>query len=585
MDGSCYATRSKHRKNGRVYEYAYIRYETWDPAKRRGRPRNLIALGRCEGLEEGRIETLASFLREWVRKDSPLPFEALRERFEGLTPTFKILCSRDFGLRMLIEQAWTHLGYKDAVAEIAADHAKADAMERAIFAMVLVQLVTPQSKRGIARWSGAEVFFPEGAGIKLGDLYDAMDVLFAGYETVELRFAERLRELGEAPVEFAQDTTTVSCRVRYDDVERAAVEAARQKRGEARRAAVVNEPPLRLRGKAKNKRNDLPQIVVEAIMGDNRMIVHHATHAGNASDKKLVKPTLKAMQRLGYKKVQWAADAGFNSAANRGHLRAASFEFVLSEGVTRTKVVQEALRRPGRYSPHPSRPEISFKCVVAKPKEEACPERLYIVRRNTLEERFRLHTIDRHCEKVQAILARGGTKAEDLLHHSTFKKYVRRSARRRDLKGRPAGRVILDRKAISKMRQLAGKSVIAVDDPDTHPLVSDDLYRLTGQLELVFRELKSTLDLGPVHHRRADRIEAHVMLGVMAQNIATWLRQHCGETLEGLRATFANLRVQEVETRGGTYWERTELEPRQRAVVEKLGLEVPPKRFTVAAAN
>lgn len=587
MAGSCYATRSTHKKqNGsRVYEYAYIRYEVWDPAKDRYQPRNLISLGRTEGLDDERVETLAEFVRDWVRKESPLPFEALKERFDGLAATFRIVCSRDFGLRLLVEQAWVHLGYKEAIATIACDHEKADVIERAIFGMVLAHVMAPQSKRSIARWQPSHLFFPEGAGIELKDLYGAMDVLFSDYKVVEQLFAARLRELGEEPTEFAQDTTTISCQVRYDDVERAAVEASRQEQGEAQRDAVVNDPPLRMRGHAKNKRSDLPQVVVEAIMGDNQLIVHHATHAGNTSDKTLVEPTLEAMKRLGFTQVLWASDAGFNSAENREHLRAAEYEFVSAEGIARTQVVKRVLQTPGRYSPHPDKPEVSFKCVVAKAGEDGDRERLYIIRRNELEEKFRLHTIERHLEKVEAALAKGGDEAEKLLHHPTFKKYVRRSSRQKDAKGKPRGPVILDREAVEQMKHVAGKSVIATDCLEAHPLFADDLYRITGEIELLFRDLKTGVEVGPIRHRRADRIHAHVMLAVMAYNIVTWLGRHSGHTLQGLRDLFSNLRVQEVMTAGGAYWERTELEPEQEAVFAKLGLEVPPKRFTVEVAD
>jgi len=44
---------SAHTKNGRTYEYAYIRYEVFDPRKERPQPRNLVALGRTDGLIGG----------------------------------------------------------------------------------------------------------------------------------------------------------------------------------------------------------------------------------------------------------------------------------------------------------------------------------------------------------------------------------------------------------------------------------------------------------------------------------------------------------------------------------------------------
>jgi len=572
---------------GRVYEYAYLRYEVWDERKGRLQPVPVASLGRTDRLDEERVDSLAQFLRDWLRKDSALPFEALQARFETAVPAFRILCSRGFGMRLLIEQAWRELGYADAVAEILEDSDKADRLERAIFAMIVVQLITPQSKRGMSTWAGteagSEVFFPEAQGLELNDLYRAMDHLEAGYGKVELKLSEKLRELGLAPTELAQDTSTVTCRIRYDDVERAAIEEERQARGEAVRDAVVNDPPLRMRGESKDKRNDLPQVVLEAILGDNGIIVHHATHAGNASDKNLVGPSAKALEQLGYKQVLWTFDSGFNSAKNRDALRAADFELVSSEGMARTAVVKRVLATAGRYSPHPTKPEVSFKCVVETATEESpARERLYIVRWNRFEEEFQLRTIERHLDKAKKALAAGGAKADDLLSHPTYKKYVRRDARTKDADGNPAGPVLVDREAVEHMKLLAGKSVIATDALDAHPLFADDLYRLTAELERVFRVLKSTIRVRPVRHRSAHRIRAHVMLAVMAHNIGAWLALKSGLTLEALQRLFANLRVQQVQAGSATYWERTELEPEQEDVLIKLGFTAPPKCFTVS---
>ena len=147
--------------NGEVHEYAYLRYEVWDEGKGRLQPVSVAALGRTERLDERRVDALGGFLREWLRKDSPLPFEALKERLEVAEPAMRILCSRDFGLRFLVEQAWRELGYKDVIAGLAPEGALAEKFEIAVFAMVLVQLIAPQSKLGMTTWAGAEVFFPE----------------------------------------------------------------------------------------------------------------------------------------------------------------------------------------------------------------------------------------------------------------------------------------------------------------------------------------------------------------------------------------------------------------------------------------
>lgn len=586
-----HVARSRARlKSGEEVQYAYLRYSVWDETKGRYQPKQLASLGRTSQIDDERLGSLESFLKEWLKKDSDLPFEALQERFKAAEPAFRILCSRDFGLRWVVEQAWEELGYKEALAELAEETAHEFRADIAIFAMVLVQLVSPRSKRGAARWKGAHVFFPEGEALEYRHLYAAMDVLVEGYERVERHLKARLDELGRGTSQLSHDTTTLSFAIRYDDEERAAIEAERQAKGGAKRAATVNSPPLRMRGHSKSKRRDLPQVVLEAVMDDNGLIVHHATHPGNTTDSSLTPDTVDRLRELGYRDVLWAGDSGTNSVRNRQALRAADFTLLLGEGTARTKVVRDVLRRPGRYRPHPDRPELSYKCVVAEATDEGTrgsetgPCRLYIVRRNKSEEAHALRRIEKHVEKVEAILANGTARErEALLHHPTYRKYVRGDGRFKKGK-RPAGRVLLDRKKISSLRRQAGKSVIACDDCTTDPIEADDSYRALYEIERIFRRLKSTLKLGPIRHRRADRICAHVMIGVMAHNLGRWLELKAGKTLEHLQCLFDNLRVQQVEVGDCVYWQCVELEAEQKQAIRNMGYTLPPTRFTVEVA-
>ncbi len=572
--------------DGKVYHYAYLRYEVWDPKKNRYQPKPLASLGRVDRLDEGRLKTLGGFLQEWLRKDSSLPYEALEERFQAAEPVFQILLSRDFGLRWVFEQVWAELGYKDVVAQLGERLRDGSKVELAIFAMVLVQLVCPQSKRGIAEWKGIELFFPEGEELVLDDLYRAMDVLEAGYEKVEKALGEQLCKLGVSAEQLSQDTTTVGLRIRYDDVERAAMEEARQKRGDAKRQGTVNSPALRMRGKSKDGRDNLPQIVVEAVVGDHGLVVHHQTHAGNTSDKTVTPATLEALGKLGYKQVRWASDAGFNSVDNRDALRSAEFQFVLGEGVERSSVVKRVLAAPGRYQEHPSRPELSYKAVVTEATEErkgAEPgrQRLYIVRRNRHEESRQLRRLDEKVGQIRQVLAHGsaGQKAK-LLTSRSLKGLVKRDGRKKDSEGRAIGKVMLDRAAVARARRNAGKSVIGTDSLELVAWEVDEIYRKLFDVEAVFRQLKSTIRVGPVRHRSAKRIRAHVMIAVMALNLGRWLERKAGTTLERLQRLFRNLRVQLVKMGEAEYWERVELEAAQEAMLTKLGYDLPPKRFT-----
>lgn len=349
-----------------------------------------------------------------------------------------------------------------------------------------------------------------------------------------------------------------------------------------------------MRGKSKAKRDDLPQVRIEAVLGDNGIVVHHRTTAGNVSDQTQVAVNVEALQRLGYQDVSWTADAGYNSVKNRDLLRAAGFKYVSGEGVARSAVVKKVLQTAGRYAAHPDKPELSFKCVRAEATEEGRgtgksrvpgPMRLYVIRRNRHEEAHANHRIDRHLKKVEAAIAKGGDEREKLLKHTTLRKYVRRDGRKKNANGRAAGEVVVDRDAIKRARLIAGKSVIACDDTNALPLAVDGLYRMLFDVERVFRELKSTIKVGPIRHRKACRIEAHVMIAIMAQNLGRWLSMKSGHSIEALRRMFANLRVQEVEAGGTTYWQRTELDIAQTDAISKLGFDLPPKQFTAALVD
>ncbi len=211
--------------------------------------------------------------------------------------------------------------------------------------MVATQLSAPQSKLRLSRAKNVELFFPEAAALTVERLYKAMDVLEKGYPAVEQKLVDRLGAVGLRSKLLSHDATTQGFRIRYDDVERAKIEQERLDRGEGEPVATVNDPPLRMRGRSKIKRSDRPQVAIEAVLGEHKLIVHHATHAGNTTDQTLTPKTLEAVKGLGYKDVTWTAGTGMNrrpavAIKTRDALRAARFDFVMGEGMSRTNAVK-----------------------------------------------------------------------------------------------------------------------------------------------------------------------------------------------------------------------------------------------------
>lgn len=77
------------------------------------------------------------------------------------------------------------------------------------------------------------------------------------------------------------------------------------------------------------------------------------------------------------------------------------------------------------------------------------------------------------------------------------------------------------------------------------------------QVEANHRELKSPMQLRPCYHRVAKRIEAHVMLNLLALNCTRTLESRTGMTMNRLRQAMAPLHATRVRQGKRTWWTRT----------------------------
>ena len=95
-------------------------------------------------------------------------------------------------------------------------------------------------------------------------------------------------------------------------------------------------------------------------------------------------------------------------------------------------------------------------------------------------------------------------KADGALRdHPAYGRWVRQQ---------PSGRLVIDRAKVTAEERLDGKYLLSTSDPDLTP---EDIalgYKNLLEAERGFRDLKSTLELRPVHHHLEPRIRAHVLL-------------------------------------------------------------------------
>jgi hypothetical protein len=103
-------------------------------------------------------------------------------------------------------------------------------------------------------------------------------------------------------------------------------------------------------------------------------------------------------------------------------------------------------------------------------------------------------------------------------------------------------------------------------------------------LERGWRDLKQVIDLRPVYHRKEERIRAHVILCWLALLLARIAEAAAGQTWPEIRRQLDRIAVGTFTGPAGTFRQRTEISPAQQAILEKLGIDPPPRIYQLTPA-
>ena len=171
-------------------------------------------------------------------------------------PDWQVVDVWTYGDLYVLEHLWRRVGFDQVIAAVL-DGRKIDfALERALFAMVANRALAPCSKLYCyEQWLREDVRIEGADALALHHLYRAMDFLEANKEAVYFRMAD----LFNLDVELIfYDTTSVHFETDEDD--EGVGEGDLVQGNEAAGGKVYAAP--RKRGKAKNGRDDAPQIVI-----------------------------------------------------------------------------------------------------------------------------------------------------------------------------------------------------------------------------------------------------------------------------------------------------------------------------------
>jgi transposase len=472
----------------------------------------------------------------------------------------------DLGIVLAARSLWEELGIGRAIRRCLDEAGLGAPHEAALFAMAANRLDDPGSKLACAeRWLPDVAWLPEAAGLKVDQLYRALDVLAVWAPEIEQEVFLKAADLFKLDVDLIfYDTTTASFEIDEADED-------------AQSRAGRSFPPLRRRGHSKDGRDGQPQVIIALAVTRDGMPVRSWVLPGDTADVATVariKDDLRAW-RLG--RCVFVGDAGMYSNDNLAALSRGLGRYILAVPMRKVKAIEaEVLTRPGRYKKVAD--NLQVKEVWVGDGER---RRRYVLCLNPEEaERQRRHR-DAVLEALAAELALLEARADDhpkaacaLLASRRFGRYLGT-----DERGRPR----IDPAKIRAAAAFDGKFVVITND-DT--LSAEDValgYKGAWIIEACFRRMKQQgLEVRPMFHWAPRRIEAHVKLCVLALQVQRAAELRCGQPWSRIAPVLGRLKAVRYQTESRTIVQRTKIDAELGQILKTLEISTPKQILAMA---
>jgi transposase len=525
------------RADGSQIAHLQFAESTWDPAKKRSQVRILYNFGRAE--DPAVVERLRRLANSILKRVAP-------EEIVALDAQWQLVEAWPYGDLYVLEALWQRLGIAEVIGVTVGTRDFDFAVERALFAMVANRACAPSSKLYChEQWLREDVRISGTDELALHHLYRAMDFLEAQREVIEESLYYRLADLLNLDVDLVfYDTTSLHFEIDEADEASAVGNQA---------AGAKTYPPLRKRGKAKNGRDDAPQIVIGLAVTRDGLPVRHWVFPGNTVDVTTVERVKADLRGWQLNRCLFVGDAGMVSEANLKTLSRGGGRYILCMPIQRGgEVATAVITRRGRYREVAE--NLRVKEVVVGEGER---RRRYVVCFNPQEAaRQRRHReqvlkeLEAELESLRHAAGEPPTKRLCQLRSSgRYGPYIRLTKT-----GKPA----IDKAVVRQREHLDGKFVVHSND-DT--LSAEDMalgYKQLQRVEEAWRTLKSGLRLRPVFHWTPHRISAHVSISVLALLLERVAELACGDTWRNIRDDLKQIKLAQLLSPNGTVWQVTE---------------------------
>ena len=296
---------NQKRADGSVLSHLQIAENVWDPVKKRSRVRIIHNCGRSD--DPKAAERLRRLARSILKRCSP-------EDLVADSPSLRVVDSWPYGDVHVLEHLWRRVGLPELISELLDNRKFEFSIERALFAMVANRACAPSSKLYChEQWLAEDVRIKGCETLELHHLYRAMDFLEAHKEALEEGLYFRMADLLNLDVEVVfYDTTSLHFEVDEEDT---GVGEDDEVRG-SRAAGAKTYRAVRKRGKSKNGRGDVPQVMVGLAVTRDGFPVRHWVFPGNTVDVTTVAKVKADLRGWRLNRCVFVGDAGMVSGEN-----------------------------------------------------------------------------------------------------------------------------------------------------------------------------------------------------------------------------------------------------------------------------
>jgi IS4 transposase len=569
-----YLRETKRRnKDGSSVSYLQLAHNERHPVSGSPVAKVIHNFGRADELDQEALRRLVRSICRFLEPEEATLVGAGLEEVE-------VVDARRYGGAYVLDALFARLGITAALRKAARGRRLApELVERVVFALVAQRALEPGSKLAATRWAATRVALPACPAFSDAAAYAAMDFLLAALpEIAEGVFASTANLLNLCCDVIFVDTTSTYFESDAADAEveletqiaeaqsRVAAAAAHaETQGGPAEAAV-----RRFSRHSKDKRPDLPQVVIGMAVTREGIPVRCWTFPGNTSDQLIIRTVHDDLAGWKLSRLLWVADRGFASVADRAYLQKGGGHYVLAERLrSGSAEARAALARAGRYQ------QVAGNLRVKEVRlgEGLRAPRFVVVHNPEAAERdchVRENLVAYLAEQIAGSDEWPQTRRDELVGTLRTKPGLFRLLRRTR-----QGLLRLDQAAAAREAKLDGKWLLRTSD---ETLTAADLalaYKQLYQVERGWRDMKGALALRPVFHHREDRIRAHVQLCWLALLLIRVVENATGETWRCVREELERMHLVTLESAEGRVVRRSRTTVGQRRIFKTLELPKP----------